>query len=73
MFWITLGVYFLLKSVYSGTLFHHIMMAIAFACACCTKDPMLFYSAAFAVAYLVLRIGHLRRQGQDLKACLFHS
>ena len=68
MFWITLGVYFLLKSVYSGKLFHHIMMAIAFACACCTKDPMLFYAAAFALAYIVLRVDHLRRQGLDFKA-----
>jgi hypothetical protein len=70
MFWITLGVYLLLKSVSGNKLFHHIMMAIAFACAGCTKDPMLFYTAAFALAYIVLRIGHLRKQGLDFKACL---
>jgi hypothetical protein len=69
MFWITLGVYFLLKSVYSGKLFHHIMMGITFACACCTKDPMLFYAAAFALAYIVLRFCHFRKQGLEFKAC----
>jgi hypothetical protein len=70
MFWITLGVYFLLKSVLLGTLFHHIMMAIAFACASCTKDAMLFYAAAFAMAYIVLRMRYLRKQGLNFKTSL---
>ncbi|MBM4103347.1 MAG: glycosyltransferase family 39 protein [Planctomycetes bacterium] len=70
MFWITLGVYFLLKSVYSGSLFYPVMMGIALACACCTKDPMLFYAAAFALAYIVLRFYHFRQQGLGFKACL---
>jgi hypothetical protein len=70
MFWITLGVYFLLRSVYSNKLFHPVMMGVAFACACCTKDPMLFYAAAFALAYIVLRFYHFRKQGLGFKACL---
>lgn len=70
MFWITLGAYYLLKSVYSAKLSHHIGMAAAFACACCTKDPMLFYAAAFALAYVVLRIHHLRGQGLDFRRCV---
>jgi hypothetical protein len=71
MFWVTLGVYFLLKSVYSGKLSHHMMMGIGFACASCTKDPMLFYAAAFAAAYVILRVHHLHKQGLSSRACLF--
>jgi|GEM_PF-1413788 len=69
MLWITLGVHFLLKSVILNRMGHHLLMGAAFALACCTKDAMLFYAAAFAVVYLVLRIHRLREEGLGLRAC----
>jgi hypothetical protein len=71
MLWITVGVYFLLKSVAMNRMRHHVLMGTAFAFACCTKDPMLFYAGAFAVVYLVLRIHRLHSEGRPLRGCFF--
>jgi hypothetical protein len=70
MFWMTAGVYFLLKSVDDGKMFHHVLMGLTLAFACCTKDPMLFYAVAFVFTYLILRIRRLRKEGQDYRECL---
>ena len=70
MLWITLGAYFLLKSVVLNRMGPHLWMGAAFALACCTKDAMLFYAAAFAAVYVVLRVHHLREEGLGLRACL---
>jgi len=71
MLWITVGVYFLLKSVATNRMRHHVLMGTAFAFACCTKDPMLFYAATFALVYLILRGHRLRSEGQSLRGCFF--
>lgn len=73
MLWITMGVYFLLKSVILNRMGHHLLMGAAFALACCTKDTMLLYAGAFAVVYLVLRIHRLRDEGLGLRVCISSS
>jgi hypothetical protein len=67
MLWITAGFYFLLRSEALNTLRDHLAMAIMFAFACGTKDPMLFYAAAFAVVYAGLRFRRLYTDTQDWK------
>lgn len=55
--WITSGAYFLLRGIKLGRLRDHILSGVCFAFACGTKDAMLFYTAAFGIAYVVLK-GH---------------
>ena len=73
MLWITMGVYFLIRSVYLNKMPCHIFMGLFFAFACCTKDAMLFYAFPFAVIYLPMRIYLLHREGMPLKNCLFST
>lgn len=70
MLWITTGVYFLLVSVYRDKLYCHILSAVFFAFACCTKDAMLFYALAFAVVYVAMRMHRLYLEEKSFKKCI---
>lgn len=70
MLWITAGFYFLLRSMALNKLRDHLAMATVFAFACATKDPMLFYVAAFALVYMGLRFQRLYTHSHDWKKSL---
>ena len=67
--WITIGVYFLIRSIRLNKMSCHIFMGLFFALACCTKDAMLFYAFAFAIVYLTMRIHLLHTEGIPLRKC----
>ncbi len=71
MLWITLGVYYLIRSVYLNKIFDHVLMALFFAFASCTKDAMLFYAVAFAIAYAGMQLHRLHEQGTSLSRSLY--
>ncbi|MCE5185644.1 MAG: glycosyltransferase family 39 protein [Planctomycetaceae bacterium] len=70
MLWITAGFYFMLRSTALNKWKDHVAMGAMFAFACATKDPVLFYAAAFAVAYTGLRLQKLYASSRNWKTSL---